>query len=321
MKYILKNKRIFLVALILILLSGCASNKGSAPRDNYPSEMEYSDTTDRGVAENKSDGAEGITTEDGVAIKDLKIITTFNYSIISTNIEESISRIKDFVNQSGGYVANEERRYGNEYSGDGYNALLRIPKDKSSGLSALFQTDKDLFKLNTQSKSTEEVSKEYFDQEVRLGVLENKLTRLKEISNNQGEVEKLLEVEKEISNTILEIENIKGSLRYLDDKVAMDTVNLYITEKAITSSISQTGKKDPFLSRVSDAFIATWIGFVSFIESLVLTLITLLPYILLIALLIFLFRKFRKNKTCPFISLGERIRGIFRKKTKDKKDL
>ncbi|NLY09504.1 MAG: DUF4349 domain-containing protein [Tissierellia bacterium] len=270
----------------LSLLVSCGTSKGDVPKDAAQLEAPYYEEPENNPDMNKDASLNEIGESSNPESVNLKIISTYNYSLVSKNINASIQKLKQFVEENGGYISNEDRNFGSEYSNQFYSATIRIPKINSTGISTLFESDANLFSISHQSKSTEEISKQYFDQEVRLRVLEAKLARLQEIATQQGEMDKLLSVESEISNTIMSIEDIKGNLRYMDDKVAMDTVYVEISEKTAIGSVNQADKKDPFGTRIADAFTSMWIGFVDFIQNFILVIIALLPVIIILAAII-----------------------------------
>ena len=70
----------------------------------------------------------------------------------------------------------------------------------------------------------------YYDTEARLTTQETKLKRLQELLSKAENMEDIITIESEISETELMIENLTGSLRKYDSLVGFSTVTVYLNE-------------------------------------------------------------------------------------------
>ncbi|HLF95454.1 MAG TPA: DUF4349 domain-containing protein, partial [Planctomycetota bacterium] len=106
---------------------------------------------------------------------------------------------------------------------------LRVPPERFEALIAKL---KDLGTVRSQNVGSQDVSKAYFDLEIRLGSKLALLERLKLLLKEaKGTVKELLEVEVQMGKTIEEIESIKGELKFYDNQVSLSTLTLTISEK------------------------------------------------------------------------------------------
>ena len=86
--------------------------------------------------------------------------------------------------------------------------------------------------VKNQTLGTEDVTKQYFDTDSRLNnarAMEQRLIDILKTKSNK--VADLLEVEKELGRVREQIEQMQGSLKYLDAQIAFATVTITLAEK------------------------------------------------------------------------------------------
>jgi hypothetical protein len=98
---------------------------------------------------------------------------------------------------------------------------FRVPSASAGPALALIE---GLGVVHRKDVVARDVSKEYFDAELRLDNLQRTLARYAELLQRTSDVDELLRIEQELSRLRGEIEQIKGTLRYLRDRVALATV-------------------------------------------------------------------------------------------------
>lgn len=108
-------------------------------------------------------------------------------------------------------------------SGENQSAILtfRIAPESAASASEIIER---LGVVRQKDVIAKDVSKEYFDTQLRLANLEHTLARYTELLAKTSEVDELLRIESELDRLRGEIEQLKGTLRYLKDRVAMATL-------------------------------------------------------------------------------------------------
>lgn len=84
-------------------------------------------------------------------------------------------------------------------------------------------------RVTTRVVNARDVGKEYFDTDLRLQNLTNTMRRYEEILKQAKDVNETLRVEAELSRLRGEIEQAKGNLRYMQDRVARATLHVNFT--------------------------------------------------------------------------------------------
>ncbi|MBI3736022.1 DUF4349 domain-containing protein [Candidatus Sumerlaeota bacterium] len=92
---------------------------------------------------------------------------------------------------------------------------------------------------------SDDVTAQYYDIELRIDVAEGTRKRLMEIIKNSGTVKDILEVEKEIRRLTEEIEQMKGNLRLMKDRVDWATVTVSLEQKILQPSPTATPTPTP----------------------------------------------------------------------------
>jgi len=106
--------------------------------------------------------------------------------------------------------------------------VIRVPAPRfAETLDAL----KGLGEVKTEAVTTEDVTKAYADLETRLSVKEETASRLRALLvNRTGKLSDILDVERELSRVITEIEQMKGERRYYDQRIAISSISVTLFE-------------------------------------------------------------------------------------------
>ena len=90
--------------------------------------------------------------------------------------------------------------------------------------------------LPRQYATTEDVTEDYYDTEIRLKNKELYLEKYRDFLEQAKTVKDMLEVQEKIRNMEEEIESAKGKLRFIDDKVNFSTLDINIYREKPTVS-------------------------------------------------------------------------------------
>ncbi len=215
-----------------------------------------------------------------------KVIRTGDMLVEVENVEEALDAVEGLVDVEGGLIAQSRVREG---SGGGSTAdiTIRVPADRFSqliaGLSALGE-------VRSESVATNDITRQYTDLEIRLNVKEETASRLRSLlADATGDLSDVLNVERELSRVVTEIEQMKGERRYLDDQVAMSTLSL-----TLRSPSGGVGSRLP--PSLGDAIGESLQGMKAFFVWGLYYLVLLLPWMALGGLVWFAIHALRRKK-------------------------
>jgi hypothetical protein len=172
-----------------------------------------------------------------------KRILTGDLSVQVADLDMAMRSTDTAVKELGGYVAASSLE-------SGYGSLtLRVPAERYGELLAKVSGKGRVISTNSRS---DDVSDSWYDLENRIRnkkiLLERYQTYLRQAKN----VEELMTVERQVNETIMELEQLEGSFRNLDDQVAYSTLTVYLR---LPGSPDQRGfnLRDAFAGFLRDA--------------------------------------------------------------------
>ena len=174
----------------------------------------------------------------------------------------------------GGYVgASSESTRGENGNRTAGQVVLRVPSRNFSTLYDQVQATGTVLSANT---NTSDVTEQLVDLEARLENLRAQRQRLRDLYENASDTEAVLAVQERLSNTQSEIERLEARLQSLENRIALSTITVELTEPA----------DDPVAAEawydvdVIDAFVDSIGGVVTTLRAAVVALAYLAPYLL-----------------------------------------
>jgi hypothetical protein len=254
------NTRAFLsVALIALPACGAAYRTGSPPPRGYPAEYggagvgaaaapmsapgvsvmskneaSFSDDKETGDAVPISTGVTTVSTVpanvpmDQASANQPKptemLDTEAHLTIQVEKVSDSSVKLRELVKQYGGTITNDTS---SDSGGSTYATFaMRIPADKAE---AFLNSSEALGHVTNRQVTTRDVGKEYFDAQLLLQNLEKAMARYEEILGHAKDVKEILTVEAELTRLRGQIEQVKGNLRWLKDRVSRATIFVNLT--------------------------------------------------------------------------------------------
>jgi hypothetical protein len=265
------GKRILIGALAaLLILGACAgsddSSVGAADGDGGGAAGGADTATAQKRSLSEYDGIE--STDDTLSVAQSDVATTSSElpglgpAIIKTaHLELEVERdelqaaIDDAVaiaNESGGFLLST--RLENEKSGHG-TIVLRIPAERFE--TALSSLD-DLGDVEQRTISGEDVSEEFVDLEARLRNFEAQEAVLLQLMDRSKTVTDTIRVQQHLSTVQLDIERIRGRLRFLEDQTTLGTITLTMREAGVV--VAKDTTLDKAWARAGDAALSVVSG-------------------------------------------------------------
>jgi hypothetical protein len=204
------------------------------------------------------------------AAADPKVIRSGELRVEVRNAELAAARADSAVMQRGGLVAERGQTAGANGRRTAH-LVVRVPADRFKDA---VENLKSLGDVKGETISQQDVTKAYFDLEVHLAVKEQALGRLRQLlATKAARLADVLDVEREITRVVSEIEQLKGDRRYYDNRIALSTIELTLVEPGASASgpsltIRQALAQsfDVFSTSVAwlvyiATFLAPWLGF------------------------------------------------------------
>lgn len=298
----MKFKKKLLVNLLLILaLTSCGSNKSlqNSSYDNMKSEeaskQEISDTTEE-ATDNIGDSFDiSGQIEENNQIKDRKIEYFYEYTIETTTYDDDYKKLNELTSKYKGYIDSSDfymdRRNDDKIDLRSYQVVIKIPRDTSAGFA------KDLTKIgkiNNISQSSNDLTKDYKDVNLRLETKKKELDKLNQLMEKSENIEETMAISQRILEVESEIDQINSNLRDLDQRVAYNTFTIFLREVYDYNDISKNNPR--FGERISEAF-GNSIGiFLNSIMDLLVIMVSYWPILVILILIIILIVRFRKKK-------------------------
>jgi hypothetical protein len=161
-------------------------------------------------------------------IANQKIIYTGTIRLVTNDFDTFPSELARLASASGGFIAETDvaRMQGEQRSG---RWVVRIPGKKYQ---EFIHDVGGLGIPESVQEKADDVTEQFVDLEARVTSgrrLEEQIIKLLEKQNDK--IENVLAVERELSRVRLEIEQLEGSLRFLENKVAMSTITIHANEQ------------------------------------------------------------------------------------------
>ncbi|MYL58278.1 DUF4349 domain-containing protein [Virgibacillus halodenitrificans] len=245
------NKRLTLclfVAIILVILSGCSneSENGNKQADSYMTEE-----ADRKITEESKEGEATTESTEDASIENSenkteqqtpdeqnpstrKIIYTANLEIEVNSYEKALKNIQKKVEVYQGYIVESTMFEEEENKGTSGFITVRVPQEKFREFIQLVEDGSK--NVLSSSISGQDVTEEYVDLESRLRSKQVVEERLLSYMKKAEKTEDLLAISKDLASVQEEIDQIKGRMKYLENKSELATITIHMTENNLTIS-------------------------------------------------------------------------------------
>lgn len=218
-----------------------------------------------------------------------KLIRTAHINVEVPSVEEALQTIRDIASLWDALVADSNT----EQSGTGVRRAVITVRVPTANFEAAVRDLRELGEVQRETTTTQDVTKLYADLKTRLSVKRETEQRLRKLlSSGTGALDEVLQVERELSRLVGEIELLEGELRYYDHRIAVSTIEieLYETRPALRTDV---------LAPVSDALAASLSILAMSVSALIYLMVFLAPW-LAVGLPIWLVtRSIRRRRSTP----------------------
>jgi hypothetical protein len=209
-----------------------------------------------------------------------KLLKEGNINFQSDSNKDTYDFITALCGEFKAYIANEDQ---NNFENRLEQRLtIRIPADNFDVFVA--RLEKQAIKLDNKSVNVKDVTEEFIDIEARLKTKKALESRYNDLLKQAKTVKDVMAVESELSTVRAEIESMEGRLKFLNNRVAYATLNIFYYE-VIGTDFGFATKFVQALDRGWDNLLAFLIG-----------VVYLWPFIILISISIYFLNRWRKKK-------------------------
>ncbi len=227
-----------------------------------------------------------------------KLIRTVNLNVETTEFDDLIASITQFVEASGGYIEQSDlsgRSISSSSSRRYASITARVP---STQVDAFLSQMNEKSNVTYRSENVQDVTLQYTDIESRKKSLAIEQERLWELLEKADSLDAVIALEERLSEIRYELERFESQLRTYDNQVDYSTIYISIDEVAVFTPT----EPDSVMTRIQKGFTRNLKnvgnGFVNFFVWFVSSLPTLLVwavFITIIALIVRAVMKRRKN--------------------------
>ena len=270
-------KKIFSLALILILIVSLLFGCGASSKESVTSPEYYDETSETAPESEEANSGGELESSDGVKIQipeGRKVILNANIDMETLDFAKTVSDLNDAIKNNGGYISDSSQSGGglNESRRD-INITARIPTDSYNNF--LKQTD-EVGNVTYKHESSDDVTAAYIDVEARLVALKEQEARLLSILEDADDLESVITLESRMSDVRYEIEGFEAQKRTFDDLISYSTVIINVEEvKTITE------ENDTFAMRVSHVATDSWSNFGYFMEAFLWEIMYFVPFLII----------------------------------------
>lgn len=228
-------------------------------------------------------GGEGYIQSTPVSASSRLVIKTVNLTMQTLEFDKGVDDIESVVLAYEGFMQDSYVQGKSMFEKHGTRSAsftIRIPSER---LDVFVNEMSQKYNVIDKRQSGEDITDSYYDTDARLKSLKVQEDRLIAMLEKAGELEYLLQVERELANVRYEIESLTSTLLRMQNRVNMSTVYLSLQEV-----IEYTPVDPPpvtFGQRIVYTFSNSINSFKEFTQGLILVVVWILPFILLLGVI------------------------------------
>jgi len=199
--------------------------------------------------------------------KGRKITFSAYLSINTKTFDADYAKINKLIVQTGGYVASENTVDNAAYGRNQGRQSMFSARIPAEGFDSFLDRLSEVGDVTNKSKSSDDLTSQYFDTEARIEMLELRKERLLAYLVEAENASDIVEFERELADVLYDLDAYQGSKRHLDRLVEFATVDVSLTELITPETIGKDG--EPLGERASEAFALSADGVNRFLQGVV----------------------------------------------------
>lgn len=164
-------------------------------------------------------GNSSVTEQSSSQVVERKLIKRGNVNIEVQNLKNAQDSVEKWCKDFGGYIESFSE---NTNSANFNLRILSVKFDEALNSVGEFGT------VKSKNISTQDVSEQFYDLQGRLATKKIMKERLQKYLTQAKDVKDMLQIEKELNNTISEIESMEGRMKRLSGQIEYSSVNIFL---------------------------------------------------------------------------------------------
>lgn len=160
-----------------------------------------------------------VTEQSSSQVVERKLIKRGNVNIEVQNLKNAQESVEKWCKDFGGYIESFSENTNSA------NFNLRIPSVK---FDEALNSVGEFGTVKSKNISTQDVSEQFYDLQGRLATKKIMQERLQKYLTQAKDVKDMLQIEKELNNTISEIESMEGRMKRLSGQIEYSSVNIFL---------------------------------------------------------------------------------------------
>jgi len=279
-------KKLLIIVLCLLAITGCYLNKSIECRDEGDDrtayEYSYNYSKSVSLSSNSYD-------YDGIVIQtsEEKYVYTGYIGFETTEYEEFISEFNGILKQYNGITQSYEETSSSGKGGRRMFFTVRVPSENfDKFIDSLRSSKGSVVRISTESDN---ITKQYNNNAIRIEALEAQHKRLMELMEGADDLSQIILLEQRLSELEIELTELYNYKNSMDADVAYSTINVQIDEVVTYTETNS------FWQRIKNAVSGSVIRFVEGIQGFVIDVIYFLPTLVVLVVLFFVLRKPVRN--------------------------
>ncbi|UHA74133.1 DUF4349 domain-containing protein [Paenibacillus sp. 481] len=258
----------------LFIIGACSSSQGSSSNAQKTEGITATVQESAAKADVEAKGQPGMnkSSVSPVAKPERKLIYEANLSMEVKDYEATKQQMNRLIELSGGYVLKFEDERSDFEHGGSYE--IKVP---AQGFHSFLDKLGSWEYVNFDRKyAANDVTEEYVDLTARLKARKVVEERLLSYMENAKTSQDLIKFSDELGKVQLEIEQLTGRMRYLDNNVAMSTIHIRLYQ--IIKQVPKDVIQDAFGTQIGDTLKASWSALTAVLRYTILLIVALLPF-------------------------------------------
>ena len=169
-----------------------------------------------------------------VATQERIIVHTANAVLVVNDIAKAIDQVDALARESGGWVVSSDRS--SRHSG---SIAIRVPAATLNQI--IKRLERIAIDVESMALSSQDVTDEYVDSQSRLTSLRATEAVLLNLLSQANKVEDALKVQNEIAQVQLQIEEMQGRIKFLEQTSAFSLINVYLKLTTVDMRVDAGG--------------------------------------------------------------------------------